>query len=115
MSLENSIKEWVRLDNRHTELNNELKQLREKKNEFSNEIVNFFELKQISNPTINITGGKINLIDQKTCNPMSYKFLEDCFKEFFKNNDEKICEDLLNFIKSKRSYSNNKNLKRIVF
>ncbi len=114
MSLENSIKEWVRLDNKHSELNNELKQLRDKKNECSNDIINFFELKDIENPTINITGGKINLVDQKISNPLSYKFLEDCFKEYFENNDEK-CEELLNFIKSKRTYSNNKNLKRIVF
>lgn len=114
MSLENSIKDWVRLDNKHSELNNELKKLRDNKNECSNDIINFFELKHIENPTINITGGKINLVDQKTSNPMSYKFLEDCFKEYFKNNDEK-CEELLNFIKSKRIYSNNKNLKRIVF
>ena len=114
MSLEDSIKEWVRLDNKHSELNNELKQLRDKKNECSNDIINFFELKDIENPTINITGGKINLVDQKISNPLSYKFLEDCFKEYFENNDEK-CEELLNFIKSKRTYSNNKNLKRIVF
>ena len=114
MSLEDSIKEWVRLDNKHSELNNELKQLRDKKNECSNDIINFFELKDIENPTINITGGKINFVDQKISNPLSYKFLEDCFKEYFENNDEK-CEELLNFIKSKRTYSNNKNLKRIVF
>ena len=73
MSLENNIKEWVHLDNKHSELNNELKQLRDKKNECSNDIINFFELKQIENPAINITGGKINLVNQKILIKISWQ------------------------------------------
>lgn len=115
MSLENNIKEWVKLDSKQSELNNELKIIRDQKNNYSLQILNFFHEKQISNPTINITGGKINLIDQKTANPLTYKFLNDCFKEFFKDkkNGDELSDQLLSFIKDKRIYSCSKNLKRI--
>lgn len=113
MTLEENIKEWVKLDNKQADLNNELKIIRNKKVEYSNHIINYFEEKDINNPTINITGGKINMIDLKTANPLSYKFLEDCFNEFFKDYENNLAEELLNYIKTKRTYSNNKNLKRI--
>lgn len=115
MSLENNIKEWVKLDTQQSELNNKLKIIRDQKNNYSSQILNFFDEKQISNPTINITGGKINLIDQKTTNPLTYKFLNDCFKEFFKDkkNGDELSDELLSFIKDKRIYSSCKNLKRM--
>jgi hypothetical protein len=111
MSLEDKIKDWVILDNKYIKVSEEMKKIRDEKNEISSDIITFFNEKEIKNPTINITGGKINLINQKLANPLSYKFLEDCFKEFF-NNDEKA-KELLTFIKEKRIYSENETLKRI--
>ena len=115
MSLEYNIKEWVKLDTQQSELNNKLKIIREQKNDYSLQILNFFDEKNIKNPTINISDGKINLVDQKTANPLTYKFLNDCFKEFFKNekNGNEKCDQLMSFIKEKRIYSSCKNLKRM--
>jgi hypothetical protein len=112
MPLEDSIKKWVKLDNEYNNLNSKLRDIREERNNLSSEIINFFEDKNINNPTINITGGKINLVNQKTANALSYKFIENCLKEYF-DNDEKMAIEVFEFIKSKRNYVNTKNLKRI--
>ena len=47
MSLEYNIKEWVKLDSKQSELNNELKIIRDQKNNYSSQILNFFDEKQI--------------------------------------------------------------------
>ena len=49
-------------------------------------------------------------METKTANVISYKFLEDCFKEYF--NNEKDSQQLIEFIKSKRSYTMSSSIKR---
>ena len=39
-------------------------------------------------PIINISDGKLNLVQQNISNPISIKFLENCFNEYFED-DEK--------------------------
>jgi hypothetical protein len=70
-------------------------------------------------PLINISDGRLILTQLKQQNIMSYKFLEDCFKEFFKDYDnsdpvrnELIRNELIELIKSKRSFKTNNIIKR---
>jgi hypothetical protein len=65
-------------------------------------------------PLINISDGKLSLIQYKQYNMLSYKFLEDCFKEFFKDyeNSDAIEKELIEFIRSKRSFKTNKLIRR---
>ena len=88
----------------------ELKELRVSKNDLTDTIINQFHEKQIKNPTINISDGKLNLIETKQANTLTYKFLETCLEEYF-NNSEKT-KEIIEFIKSKRNFTIINSIKR---
>ena len=111
MNIEENIKLWVVLDNKNKYLNNEIKIIRNKKNDITQNLINEFERNNKKFPTVNISDGKLNLINTKIGNVISYNFLLECFNEFFK--DDIQAKELLEFIKSKRTYNNVSNIKRI--
>lgn len=110
MNLEERIKKWVVLDNNHKRLNQQIKLLRDEKNNLTDDIIYYFNEKNIK-PSIKISDGMLNLVETKHANLISYKFLEECFNEYFKNNEE-IVEALINFIKEKRVYTTSQTIKR---
>ena len=111
MSLEENIKRWVVLDNQQKKLNEQVKELREKKNDLTGCIITDFSDKNIKSPIIKISDGRLNLIETQHANVMSFKFLLDSFKEYF--DDEKEANKLLDFVKSKRTFTNVSSIKRI--
>lgn len=111
MSLENNIKKWVILDNNHKKLNEQLKEIRDKKNELNDTIINYFNNNNITSPTINISDGKLNIIKTKIPNVLTYKYLEECLNQYFDNNSDKV-KDIMEFIKNKRTFSETTNIKR---
>tara|TARA_Y100000389_G_scaffold195451_1_gene226882 strand:+ start:64 stop:411 length:348 start_codon:yes stop_codon:yes gene_type:complete len=111
MSLEENIKKWVVLDNKQKKLNEEIKELRNIKNNLTDNIITKFSDKNINSPIIKISDGTLSLIETQQANIISFKFLLDSFKEYFRDDKEAI--KLLDFIKSKRRYTNVSSIKRI--
>jgi len=112
--IQSSIKKWVTLDNEYKKLYSQLTALRESKHAIETNVFNHYDIKNMKYPLINISDGKLSLIQYKQYNMLSYKFLEDCFKEFFKDyeNSDAIEKELIEFIRSKRSFKTNKLIKR---
>ena len=114
MSIEDSIKKWVVLDNQHKKLNNQIAKLRDEKNDLTKNIISHYDSKNANYPNINISDGKLSFIEQKQINPLSLKFLEHCFEEFFENYDsDSIKNELIEFIKSKRTHTINTTIRRV--
>tara|TARA_B100000780_G_scaffold61095_1_gene39312 strand:- start:907 stop:1254 length:348 start_codon:yes stop_codon:yes gene_type:complete len=111
MSLEENIKNWVVLDNLHKKLNAQVKEIRDKKTDLTGNIITNFSEKNIDSPIIKISDGKLSLIETQHANVISFKFLLDCFNEYF--TDEKDGTKLLDFIKSRRKFTNVSSIKRI--
>lgn len=114
LDIQSSIKKWVALDNQYKKLYSQITLLREEKNNIEEHIFNYYDSKNASYPLINISDGKLSLAQFKQYNVLSYKFLEDCFKEFFKDyeNTKAIENELIEFIKSKRTFKTNNLIKR---
>ena len=114
LDIQNGIKKWVGLDNQYKKLYAQISQIREEKNNIEESIFNYYNLKNCNYPLINISDGKLILTQLKQYNVLSYKFLEDCFKEFFKDyeNGKSIENELIDFIKSKRTFKTNNSIKR---
>ena len=111
MYLQENIKRWVKLDNDSKKLLQSMKELREEKNNISTELFDYFSNNNIKPPNVNISDGKLGFVEVSTANVLSYKYLEECLNEFF---DESLkTKELLEFIKSKRSYSKNKIIRRV--
>ena len=111
MDLEESIKLWVVLDNQQKKINEQIKEIRDKKNDLTNSIITNFSDRNIKSPIINISDGKLSLIETQQANVISFKFLLDSFKEYFK--DEEEAQKLLEFVKNKRTFTNVSSIKRI--
>lgn len=114
LDIQNGIKKWVGLDNQYKKLYAQISQIREEKNNIEESIFNYYNSKNCNYPLINISDGKLILTQLKQYNVLSYKFLEDCFKEFFKDyeNGKSIENELIDFIKSKRTFKTNNSIKR---
>ena len=114
VDIQNSIKKWVALDNQYKKLYSQISLLREEKNNIEERIFYYYDSKNASYPSINISDGKLSLAQLKQYNMLSYKFLEDCFKEFFTDyeNSKSIEKELIEFIKSKRTFKTNNLIKR---
>ena len=111
MDLQENIKRWVKLDNDSKKLAQSMKELREEKNNISTDLFDYFSNNNMKPPNVNISDGKLGFVEVNTANVLSFKFLEDCFNEYFDETSK--TKDLLDFIKSKRTYSKNKTIKRL--
>lgn len=120
MSVEEKIKRWVVLDNQIKQLISQLQLLKDEKEELTNHLIEHFDNANKKYPIINISDGKLNFIQVKQPNGLSYKFLEQCFVEYFNKNANANSanananvKSLLDFIKSNRTYNINKTIKRV--
>ena len=134
MTIEDKIKRWVMLDNQIKQLISQLQLLKDEKEELTNHLIEHFDNANKKYPIINISDGKLNFIQVKQPNGLSYKFLEQCFVEYFNKNANANSananansananansanananvKSLLDFIKSNRTYNINKTIKRV--
>jgi hypothetical protein len=120
MTIEDKIKRWVMLDNQVKQLISQLQLLKDEKEELTNHLIEHFDNANKKYPIINISDGKLNFIQVKQPNGLSYKFLEQCFVEYFNKNANANSanananvKSLLDFIKSNRTYNINKTIKRV--
>jgi len=120
MNIEDKIKRWVVLDNQLKQLQNQIQLLKDEKNDLTNSLIEHFDNNNKKYPIINISDGKLTFIQIKQPNALSYKFLEQCFTNYFNNVNANVnasnsnnTTSLLDYIKLKRTYSVNKTIKRV--
>ena len=107
---QNNIKTWVDVDNRIKLLQQEVKKLRSEKNSLTDTIFNYAENNNLENAVIQISDGKLKFQNVKYASPLTYGFLETCLLECI--NDEDKVKDLIKYIKSKRTFKTNYDIKR---
>ena len=110
MSLEENIKNWVRIDNSIKELNEKIKYYKQEKLKYNTNIIEYITNNDLDNVTIRISNGKIKFLDMNYSQPLTYKFIYECLIKFF-NNENKV-DEIINFIKSKRNIKTIKEIKR---
>ena len=109
----NKIKSWSMYEQKYQELKNEMSKISDQKEQLTKEIVNYIQIHNMQRIAINVGNKKIYYHEEQTNNNLSFGFLKDCLMTYF-NNDEKKVEQLINFIKSKRTKSVKPNLKFII-
>ena len=106
------IKLWVENDNKINILTQKIKDIRDEKTSLHNKIISYMQSNNLDNTTINITGGKIKLSEQIVSTPLTYKYLEESLKVYFKDDITKV-ENIINHVKTSRIGKKNVFLKRI--
>lgn len=100
MSFERQIKEWVTIDNKIKQYNDEIKNLRNKKNEITDEINHYVEENEMKQAIVNISDGRLKFQTSKVTQPLTLKFLKECLMDCM--NDEENVEKIINYIKEQR-------------
>lgn len=100
MSFENQIQQWVQLDNQLKQLNEKIRDIREKKTKLTQNITNYAKNNNLENNTIKITDGKLRFANVRVQEPLSYKYLERTLSEIIKNPQQ--IELIMNHIKKSR-------------
>jgi|TARA_B100000035_G_scaffold200234_2_gene171257 hypothetical protein len=110
-TFEESIKNWVHYDNQIKQLQDKVKELRDKKSDEEFKIFNYAEENNLQKAVIEISDGKLKFSENKTTNPLSLKFVEKCLNEIIKNSD--TVKQIMNYIKSNRESKTETNIKRL--
>jgi hypothetical protein len=101
MSFENQIQQWVSVDNQLKQLNEKVKEMREKRNVLEQNITNYASSNNLSNATIKIGDGRLKFTNTRVPEPITFKYLEKTLGEVIKN--ESQVQLIMEHIKQKRN------------
>lgn len=100
MSFENQIQQWVQLDNQLKQMNEKIKEIREKRNILSENITKYAKNNHLENATVKIGDGRLKFSNVRVPEPLTYKYLERTLGEIIKNPQQ--IEQIMNHIKKSR-------------
>ena len=101
MSFENQIQQWVSLDNQLKQLNEKVKELRDKRNNLENNITTYASENNLSNASVKISDGRLKFTNSKIPEPLTFKYLERTLGEVIKN--ESQVNLIMEHLKQKRA------------
>ena len=101
MSFENQIQQWVSLDNQLKQLNEKVKELRDKRHHLEENITNYASQNNLSNATVKISDGRLKFTNTKVPEPLTFKYLERSLGEVIKN--ESQVNLIMEHLKQKRT------------
>ena len=108
MSFDQYVNNWMTIDNKIKQLNEQMKGLKEKKESLSQHILSYTEKNNMNQ----ISDGKLKIVQTKTPQPLTFKYLEKCLKEIIKN--ESQVNQIINYIKTQREIKIEPEIKRCI-
>ena len=97
MSFEEKIQQWVTIDNKIKRYNDELKLLRNDRNNISDTIHEYVEQNKLNNATIKISDGMLKFQSMKITSSLTLKFIETCLNDCIESEDN--VKEIMNYIK----------------
>jgi septal ring factor EnvC (AmiA/AmiB activator) len=101
MSFEGQIQQWVQLDNQIKQLNEKIREIRDKRNTLEQNIVNYASTNNLSNSTVKISDGRLRFTNTRIPEPLTFKYLEKTLSEVIKNDSQITL--IMEHIKQKRA------------
>jgi len=110
MNFEQTIQQWVLLDNQIKIYNEKVKELRDKRDNIEGKLTQYALINNLTNSTIKTSDGKVKFVNTKTTSPLTFKYLEKSLGEIIKNSEQVTA--ILNHIKNNREHRVEHELKR---
>ena len=107
-----NIQNWVNIDNKIKNLQQELKNLRSERHTTADSIFTYVETNNLENAIVQISDGKLKFQNVKSTSPLTFKFIEECLNECMK--DENQVKQLIKFIKQKRTFQYNYDITKLI-
>ncbi len=117
-ALAHNIRGWVHYDNMTTALQKQLTNARKQRDSFEDQVHTLLTEHQMTNAVIQISGGQLQLQEEKATAGLTMKALQESVSSFFKShpeipNPDKLALGLLNHIKEQRPVSTSIRLKKL--
>jgi hypothetical protein len=80
--------------------NDKIRELREKRSNVTETIMEQANDKNLTKSVIQISDGKLKITDTKVPEPLTYKYLEKCLSEIIKSEDQ--VTQIMDYVKKKR-------------
>jgi methionyl-tRNA synthetase len=117
-ALAHNIRGWVHYDNMTTALQKQLTNARKQRDSFEEQVHILLNEHQMSNAVIQISGGQLQLQEEKATAGITMKALQESIHSFFKShpeipNPDKLSTELLQHIKEQRPVSTSTRLKKL--
>jgi len=111
MGFEDEIQQWVLIDNKMKILNEQMKQLRDRKNSLEQGIINYASSHNLSNSAIEISDGKLKFTNTKVTQPLTFTYVEKTLGEII--HDEVKVKQIIAHLKQKRESKIVPEIKRV--
>ena len=114
MSIEQNIQSWVSIDNQIKLYNEKISELREKKGNITEKILEHASNNNLEKSAFQISDGKLKITETKIPETLTFKYLEKSLSEIITNKDQ--VSKIIEYIKKNREikvvneikrYSNN--------
>jgi len=117
-SLAHNVRGWVHYDNMTSALQKQIINARKQRDAFEQQVQAILETQQMTNAVIQISGGQLQLQEDKTTSGLTMKALQESIQLFFRNhpeipNPDKMTNELINTIKQQRTVNTNLRLKKL--
>jgi len=99
-TFEQKIQAWVSIDNQLKLLNEKVQELRDKRNDLSENITKYAQTNNLQNATIQISDGKLKFANTRVTAPLTFKYLEKSLGEVIKN--ESQVKQIVEYVKENR-------------
>lgn len=110
-SFEETLSKWIALDNNLKELNESVKDIREKKANVASTIHRYVTMNdKFKDANINISNGRLKLGHIQTTQALTFKYIEECLTDMI--SDKSTIEQIMVYLKKKRTVKSIPDIKR---
>ena len=100
------IRNWIHYDNMASSFYKQTLNARKIRSDYETKIQSNLNQNKMMNAVIQINGGKLGLIEEKSPAPLSFQKIEDLLHNYFKHKKQPdITDDILEYIKQNRGVS----------
>ena len=110
MSFEKNIQEWVSIDNQIKIYNEKLKELRQKRLEASDNIIEYVDTENLRNATVQISDGKLRFTETRQQTPLTLQHVKKCLTDCIRAPEQ--VDKIMDYIKDSREFKVVSNIKR---
>jgi hypothetical protein len=117
-ALAHNVRGWVHYDNMAASLQKQVTNARKQRDAFEDQISILLKQHQIPNAVIQISGGKLQLQEEKSTSSLTMKNLLESAQSFFREhpeipNPDKMANELMEHIKQQRTTTTSLRLKKL--
>ena len=117
-ALAHNVRGWVHYDNMAASLQKQVTNARKQRDSFEDQIAILLKQHQIPNAVIQISGGKLQLQEEKSTSSLTMKNLLESAQSFFREhpeipNPDKMANELMEHIKHQRTTTTSLRLKKL--